>query len=183
MTEQFMTVLLEDWGTSGSTLFAKICPCTHTCSPRMDLGHHKICLSSSDYHREQESGMRYRDEICGTISQRKCARVEESVKLWPTPIVTCTHQQHSSSSLFQSCLSKHFSVSSPALCSFSAFPFHILWVMYAFIPPNNFIHHPIRAGKLFISCPYRGKTERWERKGNGRIRKERSEKRDSKGTK
>lgn len=54
-------------------------------------------------------------------------------------------------------------------CSFSTFPFHILWVMHAFIPPNNSVHHPIRAGELFISCPYGGKTERWERerkKGN-----------------
>ncbi len=65
---------------------------------------------------------------------------------------------------FKSCLSKHFSVSPPALSSsFTPFLFHILWVMYAFIPPNNFIHHPIRVGKLFITCPYRCKTERWER--------------------
>lgn len=45
----------------------------------------------------------------------------------------------------------------------SPFPCHTLSVMYAFIPPNNFIHHPIRGGKPFITCPHRCNTARWER--------------------
>lgn len=34
--------------------------------------------------------------------------------------------------------------------------------MFAFIPPNNAMHHPIRAGKPFITRPHRRKIERWE---------------------
>lgn len=45
------------------------------------------------------------------------------------------------------------------LCSFTLFS---ISYPLSFIPPNNFIHHPIRGGKLFVSCPYRDKAERWE---------------------
>lgn len=72
------------------------------------------------------------------------------------------------------------------LCSvvsslFSRSPFRILWVMYAFIQPNKIIHHPMRAGKTFVTCPCSCKGE-GEKQWNGRNKEERNDLRDSRGT-
>ena len=67
-----------------------------------------------------------------------------------------------------------------------------LWVVYTFIPPNNFIHRPIRVGSgggggVFVTRPRRRKTERWGRerekeRESGRIREKSGERWDSQGT-
>lgn len=57
--------------------------------------------------------------------------------------------------LFRRGTSRHFTVSPPVPHSASPpFLFHILWVMHAFIPPNNFTHCPIRVRELLVSCPH-----------------------------
>lgn len=143
-------------GPSGSSPSTILLTCTRTHSSGNDLGHCAICPSSSHYSARslseaEDTGMRSvglfpRGSVPGLKHQWNC-------DLLPL-LHACT------SFCFQSLLSKHFSVSTLSLSS--PFPFHTLWVIFAFIPPNNIMHHPIRAGKPFISCPRRFKRERWE---------------------
>ena len=89
---------------------------------------------------------------------------------WNCDLLPLFHLQHSLSSLAFKAACQNISASPLLhflLLLLLFLPYSIsipLWVMYAFIPPNNFIHLPIRVGgELFVTRPCRCKTERWER--------------------
>lgn len=113
MTAQFRRAVRR----CGSSLYAKLRPCPRARPPQGGvLGRCAICMPPSDRRREPEIDGRYGGGICGAVSQRKRARVEESVKLWPAPIVSHRHPQHSSPSSSLSKGARQNISPSPLLC-------------------------------------------------------------------
>lgn len=131
----------------GSSLSAKLCPCSCACPPREEcssavrsLRHLQISGRSSRSSEDTGTGSIGpfpTREMCQGWGIREAVTyshcfAQASAELTPILIP------------FKRRTSKHFTVSPPVPHSFSPFLSHILWVMHAFIAPYNFTHRLIR---------------------------------------